>query len=347
MSRSFGMIFADMWEDEHFRTLSRNAQCTYCLLRSQEGVNAAGILILRVEWWSKSQADLTADQVRCDIDELWQAGFVLPDYETDELLIRYLVRKDGLYRKPNSVIAAGKAAKGAKSPEIKGALCAEFRTIANGLTEPVATADVVVLVNELIGHLDRFDVHSQMVRERFADGPSNGLRLHAGTPVDTAQAGSGHIAVTPVISSGTTSGSVEDPRPKNQDLRKPSSPAADAAGGARPEIDELCQHLIDRLRSNGVTTRLVITQKWRTATRLMLDKDGRSVAQVRNMIDWCQDDEFWRSNVMSMPTLREQYEQLRLKALASVNGRHRPDPRYTAGSGQMAAPAPSGTGVRI
>jgi hypothetical protein len=31
-------------------------------------------------------------------------------------------------------------------------------------------------------------------------------------------------------------------------------------------------------------------------------------------IDWCQDDEFWRSNVLSMPKLREKYEQLRLQA---------------------------------
>jgi hypothetical protein len=46
----------------------------------------------------------------------------------------------------------------------------------------------------------------------------------------------------------------------------------------------------------------------------MLDRDERTVAQVIKAIDWCQSDEFWRSNVMSMPTLREKYDQLRLQA---------------------------------
>lgn len=46
----------------------------------------------------------------------------------------------------------------------------------------------------------------------------------------------------------------------------------------------------------------------------MLDRDGRTEQQVRAAIDWCQDNEFWRKNVMSMPKLREQYDRLRMDA---------------------------------
>jgi len=55
----------------------------------------------------------------------------------------------------------------------------------------------------------------------------------------------------------------------------------------------------------------------------MLDNDGRAESQVMKAIDWCQDDEFWRSNILSMPKLREKYDQLRLQAARS-NGSDRP-----------------------
>ncbi|TFV32273.1 hypothetical protein E4K10_18070 [Streptomyces sp. T1317-0309] len=67
------------------------------------------------------------------------------------------------------------------------------------------------------------------------------------------------------------------------------------------------------MESNG-SNRPTITDAWRTAARLMLDRDGRTEEQVHGAIDWCQADEFWRGNVMSLPKLRKQYDQLRLQA---------------------------------
>lgn len=94
-----------------------------------------------------------------------------------------------------------------------------------------------------------------------------------------------------------------------------SSPTADAADDQpREDVEQLCQRLADRMVANG-STRPTITKAWRTACRLMIDKDKRTPGQVARMIDWCQADEFWRSNILSMPKLREKYDQLRLKAL--------------------------------
>ena len=47
----------------------------------------------------------------------------------------------------------------------------------------------------------------------------------------------------------------------------------------------------------------------------MLDRDGRTEEQVSTAIDWCQDNEFWRANILSMPKLREKYDQLRMQAM--------------------------------
>lgn len=59
-----------------------------------------------------------------------------------------------------------------------------------------------------------------------------------------------------------------------------------------------------------------IGQRWRDAARLLLDKDGRTEQQVMDAIDWATADvEFWQANILSLPTLRAKYEQLRLAAI--------------------------------
>jgi hypothetical protein len=82
---------------------------------------------------------------------------------------------------------------------------------------------------------------------------------------------------------------------------------------ARDDVQRLCVHLADRIEANG-SKRPSITSRWQQAARLMLDKDGRTEQQVMTAIDWCQDHEFWRANILSMPKLREKYDQLRLQA---------------------------------
>lgn len=92
-----------------------------------------------------------------------------------------------------------------------------------------------------------------------------------------------------------------------------SGPDADATHTDRPAIDELCRHLANRIEANGAK-RPTITTKWHDATRLMLDRDGRTETSIRAAIDWSQSHEFWRANILSMPKLREKYDQLSLQA---------------------------------
>lgn len=81
----------------------------------------------------------------------------------------------------------------------------------------------------------------------------------------------------------------------------------------RDDVERLCTHLADRIEQNG-SKRPTITARWRDAARLMLDRDGRTEQQVHTAIDWCQDSDFWCGNVLSLPKLRDKYDQLRLQA---------------------------------
>ncbi len=96
----------------------------------------------------------------------------------------------------------------------------------------------------------------------------------------------------------------------------------DVAIPDRLDVEQVCRHLADRIEANG-SKRPTITKTWRDAARRLIDRDGRSVEQITRAIDWCQDDDFWRSNILSMPKLREKYDQLRLAAQRG-NRTHKP-----------------------
>lgn len=81
----------------------------------------------------------------------------------------------------------------------------------------------------------------------------------------------------------------------------------------REDIESICLRLADAIEANG-SKRPNIGKTWRTEARLLLDRDKRTVEQVNAAIDWCQASNFWRGNILSMPTLREKYDQLRLAA---------------------------------
>jgi len=46
---------------------------------------------------------------------------------------------------------------------------------------------------------------------------------------------------------------------------------------------------------------------------LMLRIDKREVEEIKQVIRWCQQDEFWRTNILSTSKLREQYDALVVK----------------------------------
>lgn len=50
---------------------------------------------------------------------------------------------------------------------------------------------------------------------------------------------------------------------------------------------------------------------WLDAARLLVDADERHPEEVLEVLRFSQDDDFWRTNVLSMPTLRKNYPKIR------------------------------------
>lgn len=78
--------------------------------------------------------------------------------------------------------------------------------------------------------------------------------------------------------------------------------------------------LADLIAQNG-SRRPRVGKRWVEAERLLLERDGRDRSEAEQLIRWCQADEFWRSNVLSMPKFREKYDTLRLQAQRGSNGK--------------------------
>jgi hypothetical protein len=82
----------------------------------------------------------------------------------------------------------------------------------------------------------------------------------------------------------------------------------------REDVKSLCDLLADLIEANG-SLRPSVGKAWTDSARRMIDKDKREPDKAANLIRWSQGNTFWRKNILSMPTFREKYDQLRLAAL--------------------------------
>lgn len=101
------------------------------------------------------------------------------------------------------------------------------------------------------------------------------------------------------------------------EAKRPKVPKADLV--PRGDVDELCAALVAHRVRLGCKPPTV-TQDWRTEARRLLDLDRRPLAEAMAVLDWCQQDGFWSTNIESMPTFRRQYDKLRMRRDQATGG---------------------------
>jgi len=81
----------------------------------------------------------------------------------------------------------------------------------------------------------------------------------------------------------------------------------------------LAMYLFDKIKQNNPEHKKLTEsqkQKWADNIRLMIQRDNRAPQKIKNMIDWCQADDFWKQNILSTAKLRKQYDTMAPKANA-------------------------------
>jgi len=82
---------------------------------------------------------------------------------------------------------------------------------------------------------------------------------------------------------------------------------------SRADVAEVCELVLEHVKRMQEGTRHrppQVTQKWREAARLLLDRDRVALDDVRRVVEWLGSPaghRFWARNILSVPTLRQRW----------------------------------------
>jgi hypothetical protein len=126
LARSHARIFTSIWDDPDFLARSSLAQRFYMMLLSQPNLGHAGILPTTVRRWTLLSADEDEDALRGAMAEMTEHRFVVVDERTEELLIRSLIRNDGVWKQPKVLAVAIAEAASIRSPSLRSCVADEL-----------------------------------------------------------------------------------------------------------------------------------------------------------------------------------------------------------------------------
>jgi hypothetical protein len=133
------------------------------------------------------------------------------------------------------------------------------------------------------------------------------------------------------------SGLLLEPNNKRNE-NKPITPAQAPSQEAKFLADLLKEKILKNDSKAHITSYQL--SRWAEAADLLMRRDGRTEREIRDVIEWCQEDAFWKSNVLSMGKLRSKFSQLFIKQQESVNGeKSGPRTGIPRKSGAIVAPA--------
>jgi hypothetical protein len=92
-------------------------------------------------------------------------------------------------------------------------------------------------------------------------------------------------------------------------------PCAKSRKELSPEASRLAAQLKQAILRNKPDFRIKLTQEsnWAVTAQRMIEIDKRDPNEIAELIDWSQNDDFWKANILSMDKLREKFDQLQMK----------------------------------
>lgn len=72
----------------------------------------------------------------------------------------------------------------------------------------------------------------------------------------------------------------------------------------------LAELLLDEIRNNNSGFKQPNLEKWASDIRLMRERDERTEEQIRYLIKWSQQHDFWQANILSPAKLRTKFDTL-------------------------------------
>ena len=96
----------------------------------------------------------------------------------------------------------------------------------------------------------------------------------------------------------------------NDNSRKESPDSAKAKYDDDSPYLKLAEYLYKRVKENNSKAPIPNFQNWADDIRKLVELDDNTVDEVKDVIDWCQGNDFWKNNIMSASKLREKFPKL-------------------------------------
>jgi hypothetical protein len=129
MARDYAHVRVSIWGDDDFRRLTPLAQHLYFVLFTSAQLNHCGVTDWRPPRIAPVAAGLTPAGVMESADELHSRLYVIPDEDTEEILVRSFIRHDELLKNPKMAIAMVRAYAGIASSTLRGVVVHEVRRL--------------------------------------------------------------------------------------------------------------------------------------------------------------------------------------------------------------------------
>lgn len=154
MPRSEARLFNAIWKDSEWRAFSVSARHMYAFLLTQDDLTHCGLIPLREARWARLTG-LTVAAIRADLQVLAEVQWAVVDRDTDELLVRSLVRRDKVLLQPLLWVPFSISALSIESALLRAVLLGELvRCRSEGLVNQRVTRRLDDLISDMERHLD-------------------------------------------------------------------------------------------------------------------------------------------------------------------------------------------------
>jgi hypothetical protein len=126
VARSEARLRFDIWRG--LDGLSAPARLLYAVLLTEPTVNHAGVGALRLSKWA-ANCGLSLNETQKALHELMAGEWVFVDGSTEEVLVRTMIRRDGVAEQPNLLKCALREAVQTESGKLRRVLAAELRKL--------------------------------------------------------------------------------------------------------------------------------------------------------------------------------------------------------------------------
>lgn len=149
MARSHARIFTVIWDDDDFVSLSALAQRCYMMLLTQPNLGHAGVLPTTTRRWTLLCDDEDEARLLAALNELAATRFIVMDDRTEELLVRTLIRNDGVWKQPKVLAVAIHEAASIRSALLRACVADELGRIDCAELQDKTRPEVEALLKDL------------------------------------------------------------------------------------------------------------------------------------------------------------------------------------------------------